>query len=197
MLLGLPGLAVPALAWFTLRDPRCGKPTINVASRSATSISSQPEAAALSSVHPSLREVRGPVGQHHFPPLVALLVGVDFLGHGIGQWKPAFFVRSDGLQTGEPGTWFSLIYGIGSVVGMYCGGEWACRRAANDERLQLKAMAIAYCCFAVISACIFLSPDLQVARSTQAPAAMDYAARVVAWFEAHMQARTAQQPAAG
>jgi len=44
-----------------------------------------------------------------------------------------------------------------------CGGEWATRYAANNERLQLKAMAIALACFAVVSGLIYLSSNLYVA----------------------------------
>ena len=42
---------------------------------------------------------------------------------------------------------------------MYVGGEWASRRAGNNERLQLKAMAIIYCVYAVLSIFIYLSPN--------------------------------------
>jgi MFS family permease len=52
-----------------------------------------------------------------------------------------------------------VIYGIGGMFGMYVGGEWASRRAGNNERLQLKAMAIIYCVYAVLSIFIYLSPN--------------------------------------
>jgi MFS family permease len=42
---------------------------------------------------------------------------------------------------------------------MYWGGELAARHAANNERLQLVAMAGAYGSFGIISACIYLSPN--------------------------------------
>ena len=60
------------------------------------------------------------------------------------QWQPAFFIRSFGLETGELGTWFAVIYGLGGFLGTYLGGELASRHAANNERLQLSAIAIAY-----------------------------------------------------
>jgi len=83
---------------------------------------------------------------------------VSFFGYGIAQWLPAFFIRSFGLKTGELGTWFAVIYGLGGMAGMYLGGAWASRRAARNERLQLKALALVVSCFGVISALAYLSP---------------------------------------
>ena len=147
VLLGLPGVALAAIAMLTLKEPR--------------------------------RAAAAAIGHKHAPAtlkavLVALWASVTFrhllfcfsivaLFDGILQWKPAFFVRSFGLETGELGTWFTVIYGLGGVLGTYLGGEWASRRAANNEPLQLNAMAIAYCGFALVSAGIFLSPNQYVA----------------------------------
>jgi MFS family permease len=86
-----------------------------------------------------------------------------FFDNGILQWMPAFFIRSVGLKTGELGTWFSVIYGLGGLLGTYAGGELASRYAANNERLQLMAMAFVYGSFAVISALIYLSPNMYLA----------------------------------
>jgi MFS family permease len=43
------------------------------------------------------------------------------------------------------------------------GGEWACRRAANDERRQLKAASIMYVAVGVISALIYVAPNYHLA----------------------------------
>jgi len=88
---------------------------------------------------------------------------VYFFGNGIAQWTPAFFTRSYGLNTGELGTWFTVIYGLGGMVGMYLGGVWASRKGANNERLQLKCMAIVYCAYAILSTFIYLSHSYYVA----------------------------------
>jgi predicted MFS family arabinose efflux permease len=87
-----------------------------------------------------------------------------FFGYGIMQWQPAFFVRSFGLQTGELGTWFALVYGVCGLVGTHWGGEWASRYAPNNERLQLRAMAIANVGFnSVIWALIYFSHNYYMA----------------------------------
>ena len=70
-----------------------------------------------------------------------------FFGYGINFWQPTFFIRSYGLHTGELGTWFTLIYGIGGALGTWLGGEWASTSARNDERRQLHVAAVAYAAF--------------------------------------------------
>src|SRR6185295_10797780 len=68
-------------------------------------------------------------------------------------------IRTYGLPTGEVGTYFAVIYGFGGLLGTYWGGQLASRHAANNERLQLKAMAVVHAGFGVISACTYLSPN--------------------------------------
>jgi len=97
---------------------------------------------------------------------VHLLFGfsvASFFANGIANWQPAFFYRTYGLSTGELGTWFAVVYGLGGMAGVYLGGEWASRRAAHNERLQLRAMAAMYCVFGAISALIYLSPNPYIA----------------------------------
>ena len=156
MLLGLPGLGLAALAWFTLKEPRRGKPTIETANPLPSF-----EAA---NAHPSLKEVCVTLWANtSFRHLLLGYSVMCFFGNGITQWKPAFFIRSYGMETGEVGTWFAVIYGVSGLLGMYCGGALASRRAAHNEPLQLKAMAVAYAFFGVISAGIYLSPNQYLA----------------------------------
>jgi MFS family permease len=114
-----------------------------------------------------------------------LLLGfsvMSFFGYGLGQWQPAFFVRSYGMQTGELGTWFALIYGLGGALGTYLGGTWADRYASHNERRQLKVMAVLYASFGVISALIYLSIDKYLALVLMWLTAIGGAAAVVPLF---------------
>jgi MFS family permease len=158
MSLGVPGLGLAALAWFTLREPRCAKPE-------SSAVSTTPGRVAVApSVPSNLKEVCLTLWANRtFRHLIFCFSVTSFFGQGISKWQPTFFVRSYGLTTGELGTWFAVIYGLGSMVGIYLGGEWASRRAANNERLQLKTMAIVYSSFGLISACVYLSPDSRLA----------------------------------
>jgi MFS family permease len=82
-----------------------------------------------------------------------LLLGYSvwyFFGNGLLQWVPAFFMRAHGLASGELGSWLALVNGAAMLLGVYWGGEWSSRRAANNERLQLifvASMALFYIAF--------------------------------------------------
>jgi MFS family permease len=67
------------------------------------------------------------------------------------------------MTTGELGTWLAVVYGGGGLVGTYVGGELAARYAANNERLQLLALAVLYAAFGVLTVAVYLSPSYAVA----------------------------------
>ena len=162
VILGVPGLGLAALAWFTLREPR--------AATSATAATSR-------TTEPRLGQVCAALWANvTFRHLLASFSLVSFFVYGMTQWKPAFFIRSFGLSTGELGTWFSLIYGLGGLAGTYLGGEWASRRAANDEPRQLRVVGVICATNGVISALVYLSADLYLAFALMAVAAVGGAA---------------------
>ena len=156
MALGLPGLVPAAVVWFTLRDPRYRKLPTAV----DLGAGREKETATGQAGRPSVGEVYATLmANRTFWHMLLCFSVMSFFGSGILQWQPAFFIRSYGLKTGELGTWYALIYGVGGILGTYLGGEWASRFATNDERLQLKAMATAYSGLAGISALIYLVPS--------------------------------------
>jgi predicted MFS family arabinose efflux permease len=156
--LGLPGLVLAALAWTTLREPR--------RDRRVTQVESGDPEPENQSAHDQLglREVCGVLWRNvTFRHLLLGFSVIYFFGAGISTWQPAFLIRSYGLGTGELGTWFAVIYGLGGLVGTLCGGEWADRQASRDEALQLRAIGFVYAGFGIVSTCIYLSPNLHVA----------------------------------
>jgi predicted MFS family arabinose efflux permease len=143
VILGLPGLALATVVRLTLREPRHHR--------------NEP---SVTRAEPRVREVWTVLWSNvTFRHLLVGFSVVSFFAYGIVKWKPAFFIRSYGLQTGEVGTWFTVIVGLGGILGTYCGGELAARFATHNERLQLRAMAVAYCCFGFLSALMYLSPN--------------------------------------
>lgn len=155
MLLGLPGLLLAAVAYFTLREPRV-----------VTSATHQPANIPASAISrtPTLREVGTTLWTNlTFRHLLLAYSVVTFFGFGIGQWQAVFFIRSYGFSTGELGTWLALIHGGSGVVGLYLGAMLATRYAAGNERLQLAAMAWMYCAFSLTSAGIYLSASALLA----------------------------------
>jgi MFS family permease len=144
-MLGFPGLVLSAVAWFTLREPR-RRPF-----HAETTPPPPPVQLSLAAVCMTLWANRT------FRHLLLYFSIVYFFGYGIQKWQPTFFIRSYGLKTGELGTWFAIIYGVGGLLGTYIGGELAARRAAHKEGVQLIGMAVAYVVFGIISVCAYLS----------------------------------------
>jgi predicted MFS family arabinose efflux permease len=164
ILLGLPGIAMATLALLTLREPRHRSPKPARMTPNGTIIVNISSTVAPTPAHRSLIAVYATLWANKTFRHLLLCVSISyFFASGINQWQPTFLVRSYGLKTGEIGTWFAAIYGAGSFVGTYWGGEWASRFAANNERLQLKVMAAVYCSFVLISPFIYLTSNKYVA----------------------------------
>jgi MFS family permease len=177
VLLGLPGLVLAVLARFTLREPRERQSVSNTTRTDATATATA--SAPTPAPAPKLREVLVTLWANlTFRHLLLSLAISQFFGAGILQWKPAFFMRSYGLDTAELGAWFAAIYGIGGVLGTYLGGELAARYAAKNERLQLGTIAMAYCGFGVISAGIYMSPTPHMALALMALATVGFYATI-------------------
>jgi MFS family permease len=160
--LGLPGLALSLLAWGTLREPRNKAP--NTRTRIESPSLGEGQISALPTTPASLKVVCLTLWSNvTFRHLLLSFSIASFFASGILQWQPAFFVRSYGLKTGELGTWFAVVYGLGGLLGTFLGGELASRYAAFNERLQLKGMAIVYCCYGGLSPLVYISPNYYVA----------------------------------
>lgn len=166
ILLGLPGIVLALLVWLTLRDPRRTDVSSWLGSTLPVAKPGEAPAKELSAKEVCVALWSKPTFRH----LLLCFAVVSFFGYGLLQWQPAFFVRSYGLETGELGTWFALITGGGGLLGTYLGGEWASRRAAGNERLQLRAIAVMYCTFGAISACMYLTSDYRLAFALMAVA---------------------------
>jgi MFS family permease len=69
------------------------------------------------------------------------------------------------MHSGELGAWFAVVCGLGAALGTYLGGEWASRRAAANEVLQLKVIALAYSVFGIVYCFVYLVPTKELAFS--------------------------------
>jgi MFS family permease len=157
IMIGLPGVALAALARFTLIEPRIAK-----GNGAPYEPENGPMSPAMSrpSTQPSLREVCTKLwASVTFRHLLVAFSLFYFFGCGILQWQPAFFIRSFGLNTGDIGNWFSGVYGVTTFLGTYWGGVLASRYAANREPLQLKALAVMSCLFGACSASVYLASN--------------------------------------
>lgn len=151
LLVGLPGLALAVLATLTIKEPRrrvqATQPQMHIATEPSTP-------------QPSIKEVLVTLWANAaFRNLLLTFSVWGFFGYGILQWQPAFFLRSHHLTSGELGTWLALVSGVGGLIGTWLGGELASRYAANNERLQLLAIASVYVSLSLLSAAVYLAPN--------------------------------------
>jgi len=162
VMIGVPGFVLAVLAGFTLREPRREdllKPSTADADPETASLTPGGNTAAPSA-RVGLKEVWDALSSNRtFRSLLCFYSLSFFFNCAIAQWQPTFLIRSYGLKTGELGTWTALACALGMAAGTYLGGEWASRRAAHNETLQLKTMAGAYCVVGVVSALIYLAPN--------------------------------------
>lgn len=151
--LALPGLGLAVLAFLTLREPRMG-----------SAKQGRPRELTTAPAPPAVRTVVKVLWRNTtFRHLLLCWSMVSFFGTGIGQWKPAFFIRTYGLETSEVGIWFATIYGVCALAGLYFGGEVATRLFSNNERMQFRAIALAYCIFGAVHAAMFVASTQYVA----------------------------------
>lgn len=59
----------------------------------------------------------------------------SFVGYGLGQWLPAYFIRIHDMGIAETATYFGLVLGVASAIGTVLGGNLADRFARRDVRM--------------------------------------------------------------
>ncbi|KQX19445.1 MULTISPECIES: spinster family MFS transporter [unclassified Sphingomonas] len=93
------------------------------------------------------------------PAFLCLLAGLGFAGFaitGLVQWLPSYFARTFNLSMREIGPSFGVVYGLGSMCGIFFGGMIASPFFARDQRWALWIPVGAYvCAFPLILAAIF------------------------------------------
>ena len=158
VLLGTPGLVLAALARFTLKEPRRA---VLATSRTL------PPAAAQASMWEVLRTLWAITSFRHMLLVFSVLF---FFNTGITQWMPTFFIRAHGMKTGELGTWFTLVFGLTGLVGIYSGGALASRFAPNNERVQLRVVVLLLLVLLILRPISFLMPGTLGAFAFMVPA---------------------------
>jgi MFS transporter, Spinster family, sphingosine-1-phosphate transporter len=147
--LGLPGVALAAIVWLTLREPRFESPLSFGATgwfRARRRTLAIKGARVSRPRPPGLKEVAITLWSTATLRHLVLFWSVcSVCVTGFWQWVPAFLMRTYALNIGGLGTALALAAGIGSTVGPLLGGAWASRYAANNERLQLRTAALATC----------------------------------------------------
>jgi MFS family permease len=58
----------------------------------------------------------------------------SFVGYGLGQWLPAYFIRIHAMGIAETATYFGLVLGVASAIGTFLGGTLSDKLAKRDVR---------------------------------------------------------------
>jgi predicted MFS family arabinose efflux permease len=125
VVVGLPGVIL-ALLVLLLRDPRRG---------GRTSLDAVPLP-----LGEALRQI---LASKAMRLLLATAGFASFATYGVLIWTTIFFQRSHGLTPAETGLWFGLVNGIGSILGVWLGGQIGDRHRArgNEHLLTIPALA--------------------------------------------------------
>ncbi len=117
---GLPGLAIAALLWFSVREPPHG-------------VYDAPEAADAD--QPSLLEVFQTLASKPTFWLVALGAGIaSFAGTGFGFWMPEFLSRVHEMSRIEIGLRFGILNNVAAGCGAMLAGVIADRLGRGNPR---------------------------------------------------------------
>lgn len=118
---GLPGLLIAAITYFTMVEPKRG--------------ASEASPATIGERAPPLRAVWRKIWAT--PALRHLALGAavaGFSGYGVIMWTPTFLMRSHGFSPSEVGIVLALMSGVLGGIGTYSAGYLADFLARKDER---------------------------------------------------------------
>ena len=121
MAVGLPGVVLAVFVLFFLREPP----------RGMSENRQQAGAAEAPPVQAVFETLWASKSFRHLSIAAALHA---FVGYGIGQWVPSFFIRIHGMSTGELSTYLALIAGLAGGLGTFLGGYLSDRYGQQDKR---------------------------------------------------------------
>lgn len=143
---GLPGIALAFILYFTVREPRRGTATIAALE--------EPNATAT----PSMIETFRHLWQR--PSFRALILGTaiaSFAGTGFGFWVPVLLERVHGLSQMEIGFQFGPIAAISGSLGALLAGTLTDRLSRRDRRwlMWIPAGSVAFSLPFLIGICLW------------------------------------------
>jgi predicted MFS family arabinose efflux permease len=155
--MGVPALMVALIVKLTVVDPRASRK------------SDRDDHGRLPSVRDVMCALWRQKSSRH---LIAALVLLFTLGMGMAPWYAAFLMRSHRMSTTEIGLWMGLIFGIGGIAGTLLGGYVAGRWFADDERGQMRLMALLTAALVPCFASFLLAPSNSLSLAALVPLMM-------------------------
>jgi predicted MFS family arabinose efflux permease len=130
-MVGVPGILIGLIAFFTLKEPRIlGLVTL-------------PKASSAPSFEDTAREL---TGRKSYWYVVGAATMISFLSYGKSAFIPVMLSRVHGLSLTEIGTFLALGGIIAGVLGTMIGGFIADRAAKTDVRAYMTIPMIAFVC---------------------------------------------------
>jgi predicted MFS family arabinose efflux permease len=123
VVLGLPGILLAVLIRVSLREPTRGF---------FDEVKADPSTVSFGHTARTLWNCRT------YRLLVLFLVANGFLQYGLNQWWPSFYTRTYQLSLSAIGSYLGIAIGVGSAIGLLCGGGVANHAARRDVGLPLK-----------------------------------------------------------
>jgi len=121
LVVGLPGIFLAAVVFFTIREPKRGLQVASVKVESVAESYTLKETIRFMWSLKSFRNLSFAGALH------------AFVGYGVGLFLPSFFMRIHGYGLAETSTYLFLI-GLTGIIGTYLGGYLGDRFGQNDKR---------------------------------------------------------------
>ena len=119
-LVGLPGVLVALVIWFTLREPPRGMSDGIAVKTPQPADAAEADGPAAPSAGEVLKLLWGKRSFRHLSFAAGLHA---FVSYGASTWNAPFFIRVHDMPITEVGGWLALVSGIGAI-GTFLGGYW-------------------------------------------------------------------------
>ena len=143
---GLPGIAIALLLYYTVNEPKRGAIEVDIDDSEPA-----PKFRAVASYMWRVRSIK------HLT-IGAALAG--FIGYGFVLWMPSFLVRSHGLSPTEVGLTLALFTGLIGAAGTFTAGKLADKLAEKDIRWRSWVVAVGKGGYVPFLAAVFMIDDL-------------------------------------
>jgi MFS family permease len=155
ILAGVPGLLLAILVKTTIREPPRGSVAGSHALLPA----------------PALRVVfRTLWTRRSLRHLSLAMVLMNAVGACFFTWIPTFFVRAHHMASGELGAWLAIAVSAGGALGTWLGGLVPIRLAPQDQRVQVRIVAVSALLCAPLLVAVLMSTRQDWALSLYIPA---------------------------
>ena len=147
--LGVPGVVVGLLIFFTVREPRRGRLDNQGGDHKGASF---------------LESMRYLVTQKSAVHVMAASALTALWGWGLMWWTPTFLIRNYGLTPGEAGGITGPIHLFGGGLATLFTGWWLAQPSMNDPRRIVRMMGWGIGIATIVSGVIYWTHDLALAK---------------------------------